>query len=70
MRTDDATGKRVQFCSAIPPWCRKSPKITEVLPLLRTTRGSRRTAGLNLRNLLGRGLTRQAGAWVLCVQTT
>lgn len=26
---------------------------------------TRRTAGLNLRNLLGRGLTRTAGAWVL-----
>jgi hypothetical protein len=26
---------------------------------------TRRTAGLNLRNLLGRGLTRAAGVWVL-----
>ncbi|HEY1247026.1 MAG TPA: IS256 family transposase, partial [Hyphomicrobiaceae bacterium] len=34
-RTDPATGERKRFCSAIlPPWCRKSPKITEVLPLL------------------------------------
>jgi transposase-like protein len=34
-RTDPVTGERVRFCSAIlPPWCRKSPKITEVLPLL------------------------------------
>lgn len=31
---------------------------------------SRRTAGLNLRNLLGRGLTRQAGVWVLAAKTT
>jgi transposase-like protein len=34
-RTDPATGGRVRFSSAIlPPWCRKSPKVTEVLPLL------------------------------------
>ena len=31
---------------------------------------SRRTAGLNLRNLVGRGLTRTAGAWVLAPQAT
>jgi transposase-like protein len=34
-RTDLATGERMRFSSAIlPPWCRKTPKITEVLPLL------------------------------------
>jgi putative transposase len=34
-RTDPATGERRRFSSAIlPPWCRRSPKITEVLPLL------------------------------------
>ncbi|GAA0420620.1 IS256 family transposase [Streptomyces luteireticuli] len=35
-RTDPATGEeRKRFSSAIlPPWCRKSPKISEVLPLL------------------------------------
>jgi len=34
-RTDEATGERRRFTSAIlPAWCRKSPKITEVLPLL------------------------------------
>jgi transposase-like protein len=34
-RTDADTGERVRFSSAIlPPWCRKTPKITEVLPLL------------------------------------
>src|SRR6185312_1467484 len=34
-RIDPDTGQRVRFCSAIlPPWCRKTPKITEVLPLL------------------------------------
>ena len=34
-RTDQATGERQRFSSAIlPPWARKTPKITEVLPLL------------------------------------
>ncbi len=34
-RTDEVTGERKRFASAIlPAWCRKSPKITEVLPLL------------------------------------
>src|SRR5215472_16583306 len=34
-RTDPATGERMRFSSAIlPPWCRKTPKVTEVLPLL------------------------------------
>jgi transposase-like protein len=34
-RIDEATGERRRFSSAIlPPWCRKSPKIGEVLPLL------------------------------------
>lgn len=34
-RVDKATGERKRFSSAIlPPWCRKSPKISEVLPLL------------------------------------
>ncbi|MGW6505129.1 IS256 family transposase [Nonomuraea angiospora] len=34
-RVDAATGERQRFASAIlPPWCRKSPAITEVLPLL------------------------------------
>ena len=34
-RTDPVTGERQRFSSAIlPPWCRKTPKITEVLPLL------------------------------------
>lgn len=31
---------------------------------------TRRTAGLNLRNLIGRGLTRTARVWVLAAQTT
>ena len=34
-RTDPETGERRRFASAIlPPWCRRTPKITEVLPLL------------------------------------
>jgi transposase-like protein len=34
-RVDAATGGRARFRSSIlPPWCRKSPKITDVLPLL------------------------------------
>jgi transposase-like protein len=34
-RTDADTGRRVRFASAIlPPWARKTPKVTEVLPLL------------------------------------
>jgi putative transposase len=34
-RVNEVTGKRQRFSSAIlPAWCRKSPKITEVLPLL------------------------------------
>jgi transposase-like protein len=34
-RVDETTGGRARFRSSIlPPWCRKSPKITEVLPLL------------------------------------
>ena len=34
-RVDPVTGERKRFSSAIlPPWARKSPKVTEVLPLL------------------------------------
>jgi transposase-like protein len=34
-RTDPDTGQRKRFSSAIlPPWARKTPKVTEVLPLL------------------------------------
>ena len=34
-RVDPATGQRQRFSSAIlPPWARKTPRITEVLPLL------------------------------------
>lgn len=34
-RVDEETGKKATFKSSIvPPWCRRSPKVTEVLPLL------------------------------------
>jgi putative transposase len=34
-RTDPETGERARFCSSIlTPWCRKSPKVVEVLPLM------------------------------------
>jgi putative transposase len=34
-RTDPVTGERLRFRSVIlPPWCRKRPKVAEVLPLL------------------------------------
>lgn len=34
-RVDEATGERRRFSSKIlAPWCRRSPKISEVLPLL------------------------------------
>jgi putative transposase len=34
-RVDPVTGQRARFRSQIlPPWCRKSPKVAEVLPLL------------------------------------
>jgi putative transposase len=34
-RRDPATGEKAKFKSSIvPPWCRKSPQVTEVLPLL------------------------------------
>jgi transposase-like protein len=34
-RVDEETGERIQFRSWIlPPWCRKSPKVAEVLPLM------------------------------------
>jgi putative transposase len=34
-RVDEATGERMRFRSSIlPPWARKSPKVTDVLPLM------------------------------------
>jgi putative transposase len=33
-RVDRDTGERMRLkCSIVPPWCRKSPKVSEVLPL-------------------------------------
>jgi putative transposase len=35
LRLDEHTSERARFRSSIlPPWCRKSPKVTQVLPLL------------------------------------
>ena len=37
-RVESVTGARQRFRSVIlPPWCRKSPKVVEVLPLLSRT---------------------------------
>jgi hypothetical protein len=34
-RVDPVTGRRVRFgWVVLPPWCRRSPKVAEVLPLL------------------------------------
>ncbi len=34
-RVEEASGERRRFASVmLPPWCRKSPKVAEVLPLL------------------------------------
>ena len=34
-RTDPGTGERLRFSSAIlPPWARKTPQVSDVLPLL------------------------------------
>ena len=34
-RVDPETGERIRFRSVIvPPWCRKSPKVTEVPPFV------------------------------------
>jgi hypothetical protein len=50
-RVDEVTGERRRFSSAIlPPWCRKSPKVAEVLPLL------------YLHGLSGNDFTPRAGA--------
>ena len=70
-RTDPETGERRRFSSAIlPPWCRKSPKITEVLPLLYLHGLSSRDFVPALEQFLGSGaglsasaITRLTGAW-------
>jgi hypothetical protein len=50
-RVDADTGEKKRFKSSIvPPWCRKSPKVAEVLPLLylhgRAPRGADSPSGL------------------------
>jgi transposase-like protein len=53
-RVDEATGERQRFASAIlPAWCRKSPKITEVLPLLYLHGLSSKDFGPALEGFLG-----------------
>lgn len=43
-RTGPETGQQVRFCSAIlPPWCRNSPKVAELLaPVSRCRRSGKR----------------------------
>lgn len=54
-RTDDS-GRRRRFSSAIlPPWCRKSPRINEVLPLLYLHGLSTQDFGPALERFLGSG---------------
>jgi putative transposase len=53
-RVDEVTGERKRFASAIlPAWCRKSPKITEVLPLLYLHGLSSKDFGPALEGFLG-----------------
>ena len=53
-RVDEATGERHQFKSVIlPAWCRRSPKVTEVLPLLYLHGLSSKDFGPALEGFLG-----------------
>ena len=55
-RTDEASGERVRFASAIlPAWARKSPKVAEVLPLLYLHGLSSLDFGPALEQFLGSG---------------
>src|SRR5659263_532110 len=55
-RTDRATGERMRFASAIlPAWCRKSPQVAEVLPLLYLHGLSSGDFGPALEQFLGSG---------------
>ena len=55
-RTDPATGERARFSSAIlPPWARKTPQVTEVLPLLYLHGLSSSDFGPALAQFLGTG---------------
>ena len=70
-RVEPATGKKAKFTSAlVPPWCRKSPKVTEVLPLLYLHGLSTGDFVAGARGLLRLGgwmsasvITRLTGAW-------
>ena len=70
-RTDPDTGERKRFSSAIvPPWARKTPKITEVLPLLYLHGLSSKDFGPALEGFLGTDaglsaatITRLTGQW-------
>ena len=70
-RVDEATGQRQRFSSAIlPAWCRKSPKVTEVLPLLYLHGLSSKDFGPALEGFLGTGaglsaptITRLTAGW-------
>lgn len=61
-RVDDETGERCRFRSAIvPPWCRKSPKVAEVLPLMQRntlTAGVRRGTATSIPTRLDLGQCR------------
>jgi transposase-like protein len=53
-RVDETTGERHRFKSVVlPAWCRKSPKVTEVLPLLYLHGLSSKDFGPALENFLG-----------------
>jgi putative transposase len=55
-RVDERTGERRRFSSAIlPPWCRTSPKVAEVLPLLYLHGLSSGDFGPALEQFLGTG---------------
>lgn len=55
-RLDEVTGQRRRFSSAIlPAWCRKSPKVNEVLPLLYLHGLSSNDFGPALEQFLGAG---------------
>jgi transposase-like protein len=70
-RVDEVTGERRRFSSAIlAPWCRKSPKVNEVLPLLYLHGLSSNDFGPALEQFLGSGaglsgptITRLTAAW-------
>jgi len=70
-RTDPATGQRIRFSSAIlPAWARKSPQVSEVLPLLYLHGLSTSDFGPALEQFLGTGaglsaasITRLTSQW-------